>query len=280
MRNNEIFDCGTGGIQGHDNFDALVEYNHLHHIGWQDTEYYWECAAIKLLINRRTITQFNEIHDIVAANAIWLDWDNQNSRITSNLIYDVMPADGGALYIEASRETPNWIDHNVLWNVANLGVSVFDSDSILVFNNLFAYTGMPFMSKVNTSRTMNGKPLTSKGNLLLYNIFYKNRSLPVRADDSNKAHYNLFVDDNFTTFKQENWGEGNDEIDLDISFTDKVMTFSLLNDFPLFNTDLSVKKDIWLKELPNEKISCGPFNTFFKGEAMFDFSNFINAAEE
>lgn len=276
VRYNEVFDCGTGGIQGHDNYDALVERNHLHHIGWQDTEFYWECAAIKLLVNRRTITQHNEIHDVVAANAIWLDWDNQNCRITGNLVHDIHPADGGALYIEASRETPNWIDHNVLWNVAKLGVSVFDSDSILVFNNLFAHTGTPFISKINTNRTMNGKPLTSNGNLLLNNIFYKNKSLPQRTDLSNAANYNLFVDENYATFKNENWGEGNEEIDLTISFENKVMTFSLPKSFPQFDTDLAVKQDMWGKSLPKEKINSGPFNTLFNGEVIFDFSDFLN----
>lgn len=78
----------------------------------------------------------NCIHDIVATNAIWLDWDSINSRITGNLIYNILPASGGAIFIEASRKTSNWIDHNILRKIKNIAISVYDSDSIQTFNNL------------------------------------------------------------------------------------------------------------------------------------------------
>ena len=151
VRNNTIHNCGTGGIQGLRNSDVLVEENHLHNIGWQDTENYWECAAIKLLVCQRTLVQKNRIHDVMAANAIWLDWDNENCRITKNLIYDMQPAMGGAIYVEASRSTPNWIDHNVIYNIANVAISVFDSDNTVTFNNLIAQSDLPYISKIKTT---------------------------------------------------------------------------------------------------------------------------------
>ncbi|MEM6376748.1 MAG: right-handed parallel beta-helix repeat-containing protein, partial [Bacteroidota bacterium] len=219
VRKNTIHNCGTGGIQGLRNTDVLVEENHLYNIGWQDTENYWECAAIKLLVCRRTLVQKNRIHDIMAANAVWLDWDNENCRVTKNLIYDMQPAMGGAIYVEASRSTPNWIDNNILYKISNIAISVYDSDYTVTFNNLIAKAELPYISKVNTTgRKVDGRLLTSENNELWHNIFYHNKQAPSRESESNQAHYNLFVGESFKDFEKEAWGKGNFQMELDLKF--------------------------------------------------------------
>ncbi|MDF1515624.1 MAG: right-handed parallel beta-helix repeat-containing protein, partial [Anaerolineae bacterium] len=112
-RGNTVYDCGTGGIQGLLAIRALVQDNHIHHIGWLDVEQYWECAGIKLLLNQDTLVSGNLLHDIEAASGIWLDFANRNSRVTGNVLANISNIAGasGALYIEASR-VPNLVDHN------------------------------------------------------------------------------------------------------------------------------------------------------------------------
>ena len=58
------------GIQGHNVSNSLIFNNHLHHIGWQNVERYWECAAIKILMVRNSLATDNIIHDIEGASAI------------------------------------------------------------------------------------------------------------------------------------------------------------------------------------------------------------------
>lgn len=267
IRKNTIHNCGTGGIQGLRNNDVLVEENHLYNIGWQDTENYWECAAIKLLVCKRTLVQKNRIHDVMAANAIWLDWDNENCRITKNLIYDMQPAMGGAIYMEASRRTPNWIDHNILHNIPNIGISVYDSDSTQTFNNLIAQTGLPYISKVNTTgRKVDGRPLTSESNELWHNIFYQNEQAPFRESPSNKAHYNLFVGDYFQDFEKEAWGDGNFQMELDLKFTPEMIHLSTPKELPFF-TPFKMLADFLDQAMDSKQKVCGPFQSF-NGKAL------------
>ena len=77
----------------------------------QDGEFHWEVAGIKLMVNRGTLVRNNHIAHLQGGAAIWLDWDNQNSRITGNVMHDINTVQG-AVFIEASQ-SPNQVDHNV-----------------------------------------------------------------------------------------------------------------------------------------------------------------------
>ena len=191
IRDNTVYDCGTGGIEGHTVRDTLIEGNHIYAIGWQDVERYWECAAIKTLINERVLVRRNLIHDVTSASAIWLDWDNRHCRITQNVVINTLETHNGAVFIEASQQ-PNWIDHNVIWHAWRSGITLFDSDKVLVAHNLIAHTAIPVLSKVNTDRSLHGRRLTSRENVICNNLFYGNGDLPVIADPDNVCDDNAY----------------------------------------------------------------------------------------
>ncbi len=191
VRNNRIGDAGTGGIQGHNVTRALVENNDIRNVGWQDAEYYWECAAIKLLINNGTLVRRNHIADIQAAGGIWLDWNNRNSRITRNLIRNVQTAQA-AIFIEASQHA-NLVDNNVIWEIDGQGVRLADTDKTVVAHNLIARTREELVyAKVATKRSLGGRPLTAAGNRVVNNLFLDPRK-PLALADGNDAGSNVYA---------------------------------------------------------------------------------------
>lgn len=195
VRNNTVYDCGTGGIQGLLAKNALVQHNHIYQCGWQDVEQYWECAGIKLLLNQGTLVCDNHLHDIEAASGIWLDFANQNSRITGNVLVNIRNISGasGAIYIEASR-VPNWVDHNILWGIRGLGICLNDTDVTVVKHNLLAYADAGVSARVNTQRVFNGRAMTSRNNRIHHNIFYK-VAMPVQLGDlENVCDANVYIE--------------------------------------------------------------------------------------
>lgn len=272
VRNNEIYQCGTGAIQGHNVRNGLLENNHLYHIGWQDAEYYWECAAVKLLINEGTLVVGNVIHDVEAACAVWLDWDNRNSRIAKNVIYDIYPASGGALYVEASK-SPNMIDHNILWNVAGLGISVYDSDRTLVSHNLIGRCGVPWSSRVNTTgRKVQDQPLTSKDNRFAHNILYQNGQLPIIEDEENFSDRNFFSGHDFQAWQSRGWGSQSHTGPLTIEFDagQREIRFSRATPWPFWKTgDGWPGGDFYGRPFRDGAVYPGPFQAPFVGEIVF-----------
>ena len=173
IRNNVIRRCGQAGIAGQKGAtrslisgNLIEDTNHRREFGG------WETAAIKLLVNEGTLVRRNLISECTAAPAVWLDWDNKNSRITQNLIFDIQICCNGALFVEASQ-TPNMIDHNVLWNIRGVGIYTGDTDNLIIAHNLIGpCTGPGVYTHVATDRHVNGRAVTSKGNRVVQNIFY------------------------------------------------------------------------------------------------------------
>lgn len=193
VRNNTLSQCGTGGIQGLEVRHALIEGNRITDSGWQDVERYWETAGIKLLINRNTLVRRNVITRFMAGPGIWLDWDNQNSRVTQNLLYDLRMCCNGSLFIEASI-VPNTIDHNILWNIRGTGIYAGDTDNLIIAHNLIGpCTGPGVHTRTATDRHVQGHPVTSRDNHVVNNLFYTDE--PIRFEDpQNHADYNIFAD--------------------------------------------------------------------------------------
>jgi hypothetical protein len=192
IRRNRVYDCGTAGIRGLEVSHALVEENDITDCGWQDAEFHWEVAGIKLLVNRGTLVRHNHIARIEAGCGIWLDWDNQNSRVTANLIHDISTVQG-AIFVEASQQ-PNLIDRNVIWKIDGEGVRAADTDNLLIEHNLFGrITEELVFAKVATDRTLNGRRLTSTRNRVVNNIFVDVSKPLAFGDSSNVADYNVYV---------------------------------------------------------------------------------------
>jgi hypothetical protein len=223
VRHNRVYDCGTAGIRGLGVSQALVEDNDITDCGWQDAEFHWEVAGIKLLINRGTLVRNNHIARIQAGGGIWLDWDNQNSRVTGNVIHDVSTAQG-AIFIEASQQ-PNLVDHNVVWNIDGEGVRAADTDNLVIAHNLFGRIAEDLVfAKVATNRSLHGRRLTSTGNRVLNNIFVDVSKPIASGDPSNVADYNVYVSTrNDAPASVRDNGEHTVAISGDVQFNDREM---------------------------------------------------------
>ena len=69
---------------------------------------------------------------------------------------------GGGIFLEAS-EQPNWIDHNLIWNVKGSGFYQHDSDGLVVFNNLIGQcTDHAVRMQVCTDRKLYDRVVTCK----------------------------------------------------------------------------------------------------------------------
>jgi alpha-N-arabinofuranosidase len=192
VRQNRISDCGTAGIRGLTNNYALVESNEITDCGWQDAEYHWETAGIKLLINTGSLVRNNHIARIQGGGGIWLDWNNKNARVTGNVIRDISTAQGG-VFVEASQQ-PNMVDDNVFWNIDGQGVRAADTDFLIVAHNLFGRVKEDLVvAGVATDRSLGGRRLTSNSNRVVNNVFV-DVDKPIHFEDpSNAADYNVYL---------------------------------------------------------------------------------------
>jgi alpha-L-arabinofuranosidase len=217
VRRNSVFDCGTTGIRGLCVAHGLVEQNNVVDCGWQDAEFHWEVAGIKLLITRGALVRNNHISHIQGGGGIWLDWDNQNSRITGNVIHDISGVNG-AIYIEASQKV-NMIDDNVMWNINSIGVRLCDTDNVIVAHNLFGHVADELvMCRVAGNRTLGGRKVTSNGNRVVNN-FIVDQGKPVLFDDpSNVADCNVYVSTHVDQTATTDSGEHSMAIHGDITF--------------------------------------------------------------
>jgi hypothetical protein len=169
--------------------EGRVLGNRITDCGWQEAEYHFECAGIKLLVTRRTLVAGNLISAIRGGSGIWLDWDNRGSRVTRNLIMDVESGQG-AIFVEASSH-PNLIDNNIIWNIDGPGYFGGESSNQIVACNLFGkVSGPAFLLIVHTERTQMGKKLASEDNLIVGNLFF-DAGQPQVTSDRNTLRQNL-----------------------------------------------------------------------------------------
>ena len=260
VRGNRIDDCGTAGIRSHTVSHALVEDNHITNCGWQDVEYYWETAGIKLLINTGTLVRNNRIGRIEAGSGIWLDWNNKNSRVTGNIIHDVQTAQA-AVFIEASRE-PNMVDHNVIWNIDGQGVKAGDTDNLVVAHNLIGRTtGEVVFAKVITDRSLAGRPMTATGNRVVNNIFVDGRR-PIAFAPENAAEHNVYVASRDGTAAKPLPDEKNSVLltgEVQIDVESLLLNWSVAQPLPNVSAIGACNRDFFGREVQGAPTVPGPF---------------------
>jgi len=134
IRNNVIRRCGQAGIAGQEGATrCLISGNLVEDTNYRKEFGGWETAAIKFHESVDTVIRGNLIrgvyHQGYGAFGIWMDWANQGTRITGNIIYDTQTAN---VFLEMDHG-PILVDNNVL-----IGQGVRSNSEGTVFaHNLF-----------------------------------------------------------------------------------------------------------------------------------------------
>ena len=216
VRRNHIDEAGVCGIAGMAVQDTLIESNLIEHVGDRDVELAWETGGIKLHSTRNCLLRGNVIRHTVHAEAIWLDYENTNTRVTGNVMGDTVETLRGGIYLEASHDS-NMIDNNIIWKATEgagggsynmpahggWGITVDGSDETVIAHNLIGLTQDAAVKFRNIeSRVVSGRGGTARRNKVLNNIFYRCGKAIDFSNQDNTADGNLYTKD---------WGEVRDE---------------------------------------------------------------------
>jgi hypothetical protein len=216
VRRNHIDDVGVCGIAGMAVQDTLIESNLIEHVGYQDVELAWETGGIKLHSTKNCLLRGNVIRHTIHAEAIWLDYQNTNTRVTGNVMGDTLETLRGGIYLEASHDS-NMIDNNIIWKATEgagggsynmpphggWGITVDGSDETVIAHNLIGYTQDAAIKFRNIEgRIVGSRGGTTRGNKVLNNIFYRCGKAIDFSNRDNTADGNLYMRD---------WGEVRDE---------------------------------------------------------------------
>ena len=184
IRRTEVSDAGICGIAGVGAVNTLIESCLIEKIGWQNVEYTWESAGIKIHGTRGNVIANCVIRDLTYATGIWFDYECNNSRLTNNLIMNILQSVRGGIYIEASPRSGNMIDHNIIWNTTitpidkrdegGNGITVHGSDEGIYAHNLMGMcesSGIKIRS--HEGRIVAGSGGVSRWNNVENNLFYR-----------------------------------------------------------------------------------------------------------
>ena len=216
VRRNHIMDAGVCGLAGMGVQDTLVEGNLIEYVGWQDVELAWETGGIKLHVTKNCLLRHNVIRHLIHAEAIWLDYQNTNTRVTGNVMGDTLETLRGGIYLEASHD-PNMLDNNIIWKATEgkgggsynmpphggWGITVDGSDETVIAHNLIGYTqDAGIKLRTVESRIVGSRGGTARRNKVLNNIFYRCGKAIDFPNQDNSADGNLYTKD---------WGEVTEE---------------------------------------------------------------------
>jgi parallel beta helix pectate lyase-like protein/pectate lyase-like protein len=209
VRGNHINDAGVCGLAGMAVQNTLVEGNLIEHVGYQDVELAWETGGIKFHATKNCLIRNNVIRHTIHAEAIWLDYQNQNTRVTSNVIGDNLETLRGGIYLEASQY-PNMLDDNIIWKATEghgggsynmpahggWGITVDGSDETVIAYNLIGLTEDAALKfRGIEGRIVGPRGGTTRWNKVLGNIFYRCGKAIEFSNSDNTADYNLYTRD-------------------------------------------------------------------------------------
>jgi hypothetical protein len=216
VRGNHIDDVGVCGIAGMAVQNTLIESNLIEHVGYQDVELAWETGGIKLHQTKNCLLRGNVIRHTIHAEAIWLDYENSNTRVTGNVMGDTLETLRGGIYLEASHDS-NMLDNNIIWKATEgagggsykmpghggWGITVDGSDETVIAHNLIGLTQDAAIKFRNIEgRVVSGRGGTTRRNKVLNNIFYRCGKAIDFSNLDNTADGNIYTKD---------WGEVRDE---------------------------------------------------------------------
>jgi hypothetical protein len=199
VRRNVIRRCGEAGIAGQKGATrCLIEGNLIEETNYRKEFGGWETAAVKFHQSVDTVIRGNLIRRTGrkshAGFGIWMDWANQGTRITGNVIYET---DTEAVFLEMNHG-PILVDNNVL-----VGGGVKSNSEACVFaHNLFVDCPFRMVSDTNrrsqiykphTRQTVGRKTGVPRDDKWFNNIFVGRGLEGVKAAPGYASDWNVFL---------------------------------------------------------------------------------------
>ena len=215
VRNNVIKRCGQAGIAGQKGATrSLISGNFIEDTNYRREFGGWETAAIKLHNSVDTIVRGNLIrgvyHQQQAAYGIWMDYANQGTRITRNIIYDT---EAETIFLEMNHG-PALIDNNIL-----IGKGLkSNSEATLIAHNLLVDSWYKYQPDTNrrsqyykphTTIVVGAKTGTAKDERWYNNIFIRRGLDDVKNAAGYESDYNVF----YEGAKASSFGDENSVVD-------------------------------------------------------------------
>jgi dienelactone hydrolase len=200
IRNNVIRRCGQAGIAGQKGATrCLISGNFIEDTNYRKEFGGWETAAIKFHNSVDTVISGNLIRGVYrqmeGAFGIWMDFGNQGTRITRNIIYKTEAA---TIFLEMDHG-PTLVDNNVL-----IGPAVRSNSEATVFaHNLFVDCGYDYSPdtgrrseyyKPHTTQMAGRKTGTAQDDRWFNNIFVRQGLDRVKTAPGYTSEYNAFLE--------------------------------------------------------------------------------------
>ncbi|MHC4145381.1 MAG: right-handed parallel beta-helix repeat-containing protein [Planctomycetota bacterium] len=215
VRNNVIRRCGQAGIAGQKGATrSLIIGNFIEDTNYRREFGGWETAAIKLHNSVDTVITGNLIrgvfHQEQAAFGIWMDYGNQGTRITRNIIYNT---EAETIFLEMNHG-PALIDNNIL-----IGKGLkSNSEATLIAHNLLVdswYKYQPDLKrrsqyyKPHTTIVTGRKSGTAQDERWFNNVFIRRGLDDVKDAPGYASDYNIF----FEGAKKSSFGDEHSVVD-------------------------------------------------------------------
>ena len=215
VRGNRFIECGVCGICGTQLTNTLIDGNEFQGNAWHDVEEFAECAAIKTHQNSNVLLMRNRVTDTPHGTGIYLDNVNVNCRVTRNVVVNTGSFNGpgpgtGGIYIEAS-DSPNWVDHNIVWNSTRTnGIYSFFISNLTVAHNLVGGCAGAGIMILDVGGRPEGNP--GGNNRIVNNILVDNGWQITLRTQKNICDHNLFE----CGAQPEGWRLGSPELKFDL----------------------------------------------------------------
>jgi hypothetical protein len=199
VRRNVIRRCGQAGIAGQKGATrSLIADNFIEDTNYRREFGGWETAAIKFHNSVDTVIRGNLIRGVYrqkeGAFGIWMDYGNQGTRITGNIIYRTEAA---TIFLEMDHG-PTLVDNNVL-----IGPAIRSNSEGTVFaHNLFVDCGYDYSPDTgrrseyytpHTTQIVGRKTGTAQDEKWFNNIFVRQGLDKVKFAPGYVSDHNVFL---------------------------------------------------------------------------------------
>jgi alpha-L-arabinofuranosidase len=219
IRKNIIQRCGEAGVAGiYGGTATLIEGNLIEDINYKREFGGYETAGIKVHFSCDLTIKNNVIRRVRASNngsalhdGIWIDYENQGTRITGNVIYE---CDQVCIHFEMDHG-PQLVDNNVIiGSTSGSGVREAAESSVFV-HNLFVNARWDWVggdSRVAlwyTPHTMNtaGQSAHSAAHERIYNNIHIQKGTDGSDGVPNWSDYKLDYDVYYQNAQKSTWGD-------------------------------------------------------------------------